>query len=164
MAYAVLVISSLLFDFPLNLPAGALPLALSDDGASHSIVALVMGSGMFAALVFSLPLGALVDRFGRLATIRVAVALGVVSLLGLGVTHREAWGATLMGLRSIALVLFMTAEFAYAAELASEKRAVSDVATLGMIGNLGFAVAPALGVFLRQHGVGRVQFAWGVAP
>jgi len=163
MAYAVLVVSSLLFDFPSNLPIGALPLALSDDGASHSIIALVMGSGMFAALIFSLPLGDLVDRLGRLATIRAAAVLGVVSLLGLAVTHGEAWSTTLMGLRSIALVLFMTAEFAYAAELASEERAVSDVATLGMIGNLGFATGPALGVFLWQHGIGRVQFGWGAA-
>lgn len=160
MAYAVLVVSSLLFDFPSNLPIGALPLALSDDGASHSIIALVLGSGMFAALIFSLPLGDLVDRLGRLATIRAAAVLGVVSLLGLAVTHGEAWSTTLMGLRSIALVLFMTAEFAYAAELASEERAVSDVATLGMIGNLGFATGPALGVFLWQHGIGRVQFGW----
>ena len=165
MVYAVLVVSALLFEFPLNMPVGSLPLALSDDGTPKSLVALVMGAGLFAAVVFSVPLGGLVDRFGRLATMRAAALLGLASMVGLGVTHGDAWGATLMGTRSIALALFMTAEFAYAAEIASEARAVSGVATLGMIGNLAFASAPALAVGAWGMGIGRVQYVWaaGVA-
>jgi predicted MFS family arabinose efflux permease len=69
----------------------------------------------------------------------------------------------LLALRSAAIVVYMTAEFAYAAELAGKDRAVSGVATLGMIGNLTFASAPALGVFLWQHAVGREQYGYAAA-
>jgi MFS family permease len=155
MAYAVLVVSALFFELALNLPIGTMPLALTAEGASRTAVAIAMGCGMFSALLVSLPVGALVDRFGRLPTIRVAAGLGVASLLGLAVVHGPVWGGILLGVRSIAVVAYMTAEFAYASELASSERAVSDVATLGMIGNLCFAVGPALSVFLWQHGIER---------
>ena len=163
MAYAVLVVSALFFELALNLPIGTMPLALTAEGASRTAVAIAMGCGMFSALLVSLPVGALVDRFGRLPTIRAAAALGVASLLGLAVVHGPVWGGILLGVRSIAVVAYMTAEFAYASELASSERAVSDVATLGMIGNLCFAVGPALSVFLWQHGIEREQYLYATA-
>ena len=158
MAYAVLVVSALFFELALNLPVGTMPLALSSEGASRSAIAVAMGCGMFSALLVSLPVGALVDRLGRLPMIRAAAALGVASMLGLAFAHGPLWGGILLGIRSIAVVTYMTAEFAYASELASADRAVSDVATLGMIGNLTFAIGPALSVFLWQHGIGREQY------
>lgn len=163
MAYAVLIVSALFFEVALNLPVGTMPLVLTQDGASHSAVAVAMGCGMFAALFVSLPLGALTDRIGRLATIRGAAFLGAASMLGLAFAHGALLGGLLLGVRSIAVVAYMTAEFAYASELASEDRAVSGVSTLGMIGNLTFAVAPALSVFLWQHGIGREQYVVSTA-
>jgi MFS family permease len=160
MAYAVLVISALLFELALNLPIGSLPLELTAEGTPAGIVAIAMGCGMFTALIVSLPVGALADRIGRLPTIRLAAAMGVASILGLAFVHGPLWSGVLLGLRSIALVAYMSAEFAYASELASKERAVSGVATLGMIGNLTFATAPALGVYLWQHGVGREQYGY----
>ena len=160
MAYAILVVSAFLFDLALNLPVGTMPLALIADGTPAPAVAIAMGSGMFAALFVSLPIGALADRFGRLPMIRAAAALGILSLFGLAFAHGPILGGLLLGLRSIAIVAYMTAEFAYAGELASKDRAVSGVATLGMIGNLTFAIAPAASVFLWQHGVQREQYAW----
>jgi MFS family permease len=160
MTYAVLVVSALFFELALNLPVGTMPLALSSEGASRSAVAVAMGCGMFAALLVSLPVGALVDRLGRLPMIRAAAVLGVASLLGLAFWHGPLAGGILLGIRSIAVVAYMTAEFAYASELASPERAVSGVATLGMIGNLTFAIGPALSVFLWQHGVGREQYLY----
>ena len=161
MAYAVLVVSALLFELAINLPIGTMPLLLTAEGTPRSIVALAMGSGMFAALLFSIPAGALADRFGRLPTIRLAAAAGVASMLGLAFAHGPLWGGVLLGVRSMAIVTYMTAEFAYASELAGKERAVSGVATLGMIGNLTFAVAPALSVFLWQQGIGREQYIFG---
>lgn len=158
MAYAVLVVSALFFELALNLPVGTMPLALTAEGASRTAVAIAMGCGMFSALLVSLPLGTLVDRLGRLPVIRAAALLGVASMLGLAAAHGPLLGGLLLGVRSIAVVAYMTAEFAYASELASEARAVSDVATLGMIGNLTFAVGPALSVFLWQHGIAREQY------
>jgi MFS family permease len=165
MAYAVLVVSALFFEIAMNLPVGTMPLALTADGASRAATSVAMGAGMFAALFASLPLGALTDRFGRLVMIRVAAALGIAALGALAFAHGPLAGGLLLGVRSIALVAYMTAEFAYASELASNERAVSGVATLGMIGNLTFAIAPAASVFLWQHGIGRQQYAWatGVA-
>jgi MFS family permease len=161
MAYAVLIVSALLFELALNLPIGTMPLALTAEGAPPGVVAVTMGCGMFAALLAAVPVGALADRIGRLPTIRLSAAAGVASMLGLAFVHGPIGSGMLLGLRSISVVAYMTAEFAYASELASKERAVSDVATLGMIGNITFAVAPALGVFLWQHGVGRVQFGYG---
>ena len=160
MAYAVLVVSALFFELALNLPVGTMPLALTSEGASRTAVAIAMGCGMFAALFASLPIGTLVDRHGRLPVIRAAALLGIASVLGLAFAHGPLLGGILLGVRSIAVVAYMTAEFAYASELASEERAVSDVATLGMIGNLTFAVGPALSVFLWQHGIGREQYLY----
>jgi MFS family permease len=160
MAYALLIASAFLFDLALNLPVGTMPLALSGDGATRTAVALAMSAGMCTALVASLPLGALADRIGRLATLRAATALGSAALLALAFVHGPLGGGIVLGIRSIAVVACMTAQFAYAGELASEGRAVSTVATLGMIGNLTFALAPALSVVLWQHGIGREQYAW----
>lgn len=161
MAYAILVVSALAFDLALNLPIGTMPLILTQDGSSRSAATAAMGCGMFAALLASLPLGALADRVGRLVMIRVAAAVGAASLLGLAFAHGPLAGGVLLGIRSIAIVAYMTAEFSYASDIASRDRAVSGVATLGMIGNLTFAIAPALSVFLWQHGVGRAQYVYG---
>jgi MFS family permease len=163
MAYAVLITSAFLFELALNLPIGTMPLALTAEGASRSATAAAMGCGMFSALLASLPIGALTDRIGRIPMLRGSVVLGGLSLAGLTVAHGALAGGVLLGLRSVAVVAFMTAEFAYASELASEERAVSGVATLGMIGNLTFAIAPALSVFLWMHGVGREQYAFAAA-
>jgi len=134
MAYAVLVVSALFFEIAMNLPVGTMPLALTADGTSRAATSVAMGSGMFAALLASLPLGALTDRFGRLLMIRAAAFLGIAALGALAFAHGPLAGGLLLGVRSIALVAYMTAEFAYASELASAERAVSGVATLGMIG------------------------------
>ena len=64
MAYALLVASAFLFELALDVPVGSLPLALDGDGASHGAVVAAMGSGVFAAMLAGLPLGALVDRAG----------------------------------------------------------------------------------------------------
>jgi hypothetical protein len=65
MAYAILAASAFLFELALDLPVGSLPLALDGDGASHGAVAATMGSGVFAALLASLPLGILVARWAE---------------------------------------------------------------------------------------------------
>lgn len=78
-AYAIILFSALLADFAGNAALGSLPLALAREGSSDGAVALAMGSGMFVALMSAIPIGALVDRFGRLLTLRVA-ALGAYNL------------------------------------------------------------------------------------
>lgn len=155
----LLLVSTCITELACNLALGALPLALLSDGASHSEVAFAMGGGMFAQLLGSVPVGALVDRIGRLKTIRASVVLMAVSLVGMSLLRGPVWGGILMGLRGFAMMSYVTAEFAYVAEIVPQGKSVSAVSTLGMIANFVFAFAPAIGVWLWQHGVARHQFA-----
>ncbi len=157
----LLLFSTLVTEFACNLPTGALPLALLRDGATHSEVAFAMGGGMFAQLLGSVPVGALVDRIGRLKTIRASVILMALSNFGMGFMHGPVWGGLLMALRGFSMMSYVTAEFAYVAEIVPAERSVSAVSTLGMIANFVFAFAPAIAVWLWRHNIAREQFWWG---
>lgn len=161
--FLFLVLSTIVSEFACNLPIGALPLALLRDGATHSEVAFAMGGGLFAQLLGSVPVGAVVDRIGRLKTIRASLVLMALSTLGMTFAHGPLWGGLLMGLRGFSMMSYVTAEFAYVAELVPANRSVSSVSTLGLIANLVFAFAPAVGVWLWNSGFGRIQFAGGAA-
>src|ERR1700694_3908599 len=160
MAYAILVVSTLLLDFTINLPTGSLPLALHDDGVSAFGISVVVGFGLAAALGGSVPIGVLVDRYGRLPIIRLAGGFAVLALFLLAFVHGEIPTGLVMALRSLAIVAYTTAEFAYASSLVAPERSASAVGTLGMIGNISFATSPALSVWLWQHGHTRDQYLW----
>ncbi len=130
---------------------------------ADSEVAFAMGGGLFAQLFGSVPVGAIVDRVGRLKTIRASVALMAASILGMTFLHGPVWGGILMGLRGFSMMSYVTSEFAYVAEIVPANRSVSAVSTLGTIANLMFACAPAVGVWLWNTGVLREQFAYGAA-
>lgn len=158
-----LILSTIVSEFACNLPTGALPLALVHDGATHSEIAFAMGGGLFAQLFGSIPVGAVVDRIGRLKTIRASVILMALSIFGMAFERGPVWGGLLMGLRGFSMMSYVTAEFAYVAEIVPKNRSISAVSTLGMIANLMFAFAPAVGVWLWNSGAGREQFAYGAA-
>jgi MFS family permease len=159
--FSLLLVSTLVTEFACNLPTGALPLALLRDGASHSEVAFAMGGGMFAQLLGSVPVGAVVDRIGRLKTIRASVVLMALSIFGMAFLRGPVWGGVLMGLRGFGMMSYVTAEFAYVAEIVPAGRSVSAVSTLGMIANFVFAFAPAIAVWLWNGGLAREQFIYG---
>jgi MFS family permease len=150
----------LCIDLAGNLPIGSLPLALVHEGASASTVSLVMATGMIAALVGSVPLGFVVDRFGRLATMRISIGVLAASMVALAYARGPLESSIVMALRSLAFIAAFTAQFAYASEIVGEERRVSAVTTLGIIGNLSMAFSPACAVWLWQHGIGREQYAW----
>jgi MFS family permease len=160
MTYALLLLTALCLELALNLPVGSLPLALEHDGATREQIAMSMGAGMFTFLIVSIPIGALVDRIGRIATMRIGIALAFISMAALYITHGPVLGGALMACRAMALCGFMTAQFAYGSMIVPKDRSVSAVATMGIIGNFCFALAPALGVFLWQSGCGRQQYLW----
>jgi MFS family permease len=165
MVYAVLVASAFLIEVALNAPLGSLPLALVRAHVPAGEIALVLGAGPIAALLVSVPIGGLADRFGRLPTIRIAAALCVLSVGALAYVHDPILTGAIMAVRGIAITAYVTAEFAYISAVVAPERAVSATATLGMVGNLSFAIAPAAGFWLWQHGIERQQFLWaaGVA-
>jgi len=162
MAFAVLVVSALLIDLALNLPLGSLPLALTADGVPAGAVAMIVGAGPIAALVASVPIGAVVDRFGRLPVIRIAAVACALSMAALSAVHDPLLNGVIMGLRGIAITAYVTAEFAYARALVAPERAVSATSTLGMVGNITFATAPAIAFWLwltiRFYEWGKVRY------
>jgi MFS family permease len=164
MAYAILLISAILVELTVNLPMGSLPLALAQDGVQPTGIATVFSIAAFAPLLGSIPIGGLADRFGRVLLVRSAGLLAALALFALAFVHDAATSAIVMAFRSLAITAYITAEFAYASAIVAPQRAVSAVATLGMVGNLSFAISPALGVWLWQHGVGREQYLWGALP
>jgi MFS family permease len=163
MVYAVLVASALLVDLALNLPLGSLPLALMDERVPAGSIALVIGAGPIASLAASIPIGGLTDRYGRLPVLRTAAVSCVMSVIALAFVRDPLLVAAVMSVRSIAITAYVTAEFAYASAIVAPERAVSATATLGMVGNLSFATAPAAGFWLWQHGIERQQFLWAGA-
>ncbi len=160
MTYAILLLCAFCLEVTLNLPVGSLPLALESEGCTREQIAMAMGSGMFTALIVSIPIGALVDRIGRLATMRLAVLASFITMGALTFLHGALWAAVLMALRSISLCAFMTAEFAYGSTIVPKERAISATATMGIIGNFCFAIAPAMAVYLWQKGCLREQYLW----
>ena len=160
MAYALLIASAFLFELALDLPVGSLPLALDVDGASHGAVAAAMGSGMFAALLASLPLGAVVDRFGRLSVMRLTGVAGALILLGLTFVHGAWGGSALLALRSIAFIGFMTAEYRVRRGPRVAAACRFDRGDARHDRHPDLRHGPALGIALWQHGIGREQFAW----
>ena len=164
MAYAILVVSAILLEFAVNVPTGSLPLALAADRVDTTGIAAVAAISALAPLAGSIPIGGMVDRFGRVLAVRVAAAVSAFALLALAFVHGTVANGAVMALRGLAITAFITAEFAYASAIVREDRAVSAVATLGMVGNLSFAVSPAIAVWLWQHGVAREQYAWASIP
>jgi len=160
MVYAVLVASALLIEIAVNLPLGSLPLALIRAHVAPGEIALVVGAGPIAALAVSVPIGGLADRFGRLRTIRIAACLCVLSIGALAYVTDPILNGLIMAARGIGITAFITAEYAYVSAVVAPQRAVSATATLGMVGNLSFATAPAAGFWLWQHGFERQQFLW----
>lgn len=160
MTYALLFIAALMCELASSVPMGSMPLALSDGGASESQVSIVMGCGAFVALFVSIPLGILVDRVGRLLVMKVSVVGCALVLVLMSVFHGVIAGAVEMALRSLVLIAFVTAQFAYVSSMFSKERVVSAVSSMGIVGNIAFATGPAVGVWLWQQGIKHEQFSY----
>jgi MFS family permease len=160
MTYVLLLAVTLCIELAMNLPMGSLPLLLDQEGAARQQIALAMGAGMFTSVLVSMPIGTLADRIGRVFTMRLGMVGALAALLCLNFSHGAIAGALIMGLRSMSMIAFMTAIAAYVSGMVGEKRSLSAVGTLGIMGNIAFASAPAFAVWLWQHGCGREQFLY----
>lgn len=160
MNYLLLLGITLCIELAMNLPMGSLPLLLDHEGVATQQIALVMGAGMITSVLVSIPLGAVVDRIGSIVTMRLGMIGALAALLCLTFSHGAMSAAMIMGLRSAAMVSFMASIAAYVSFMVTKERSVTAVATLGIMGNLAWAIAPAVAVSLWQHGYGREQFLW----
>src|SRR5450432_3836036 len=107
MHFVILFVAAFFCEISSNLPMGSLPLALVSEGASESQTAIAMGSGMFASLIVSLPIGMLTDRVGKLPVLRAAALSTVIIMLIMAFTHGIVAGCCQMALRSAALCAYM---------------------------------------------------------
>lgn len=160
MTYALLFIAALLCELALCVPMGSMPLALVDGGASESQVAMVMGAGAVAALFVSIPLGVLVDRVGRLPVMKASILGCTLVLVAMATFHGVIAGCVEMALRSFMMIAFVTAQFAYVGSMFSKERAVSAVSSMGIVGNIAFALGPAAGVWMWQQGIHHEQYLY----
>ena len=158
--FVILFTAALLCEVSSNIPVGSLPLALVSEGASESQTAIAMGSGMFAALLVSMPIGMLTDKIGKLPVLRASAFASVFIMILMSQTHGIVAGCIQMALCSAAICAYMTAQFAYASGMFSKERAVSAVGAMGILGNVAFALGPALGVWLWHIGVHREQYMY----
>jgi len=120
-----------------------------------------MGGGLFAQLFGSVPVGAMVDRIGRLRMVRGSIVLVSLSTFGMTFLHGPVWAGLLMGLRGFSATSYITAEFAYVSEIVPQERSVSAVSVLSTLANVVFAIAPALAVWMWNQGIGRELFSYG---
>lgn len=158
--FGLLVVATLSIEVAMNLPMGSLPLILDSEHIPQAQIAFVMSCALAIIVLVSLPVGAFVDRIGRIAMMKLGMTGSMVTLVALTFTHGVVPSAILMALRTVAMVSFYTAQAAYVSVLVPEERSVSAVASMGILGNLAFALAPACSVWLWQQGLGREQYLW----
>lgn len=163
MTLILLLAVTLCIELAMNLPMGSLPLLLDQEHVARDHITLAMGAGMLTSVLVSIPIGAYVDRVGRILMMRIGIIGALISLIILSTTHGALPAAMIMSMRTIFMVTFMTAMAAYVSMIVPEERSVSAVSLMGVTGNLAFAIAPATAVWLWQHGFGRMQFLGGAA-
>jgi MFS family permease len=123
--------------------------SVDEHGATNAQGALVLNCFLVAMTLGRMAGGPFVDRFGRVAAIRVTAGLGAAGLL-MFILGGPAWvfvaGAVLWGLgASLGFPLGMSA----AAD--DEKNATTRVAAVAMIGYLAFLAGPPFIGFLADH-------------
>lgn len=142
MTYTLLFVAALLAEMASSIPMGSMPLALFGEGASESQISIVMGSGMFAGLLVSIPVGILVDRVSRILVMKVSLVVCALALVVMGLLHGVLAAYLEMAMRALGVIAFMTAQFAYVSAMFSGERKVSAVSSMGIVGNIAFAIGP----------------------
>ncbi len=160
MTYSLLFVAALLAEMASSIPMGSMPLALFGEGASESQISIVMGSGMFAGLLVSIPVGILVDRVSRILVMKISLVVCALALVVMGLLHGVLAAYLEMAMRALGVIAFMTAQFAYVSAMFSGERKVSAVSSMGIVGNIAFAIGPAFGVWLWQNGIRYEQFLY----
>ena len=122
MTYTLLFVAALLAEMASSIPMGSMPLALFGEGASESQISIVMGSGMFAGLLVSIPVGILVDRVSRILVMKVSLVVCALALVVMGLLHGVLAAYLEMAMRALGVIAFMTAQFAYVSAMFSGEK------------------------------------------
>jgi MFS family permease len=150
---ALLAVSAVLFLNALayHLYTAALPLYLTSLGFDQTLVGLVVAAGGLAQVASAVFVGPSIDRFGARALMATGVGCNfVASLIYPLSTAPLAFGGARM-LQGFAVSAIFPSVFSLVPRLAAPRRQVLVFSSVGIAGNLAFATAPPLGLFLYDR-------------
>jgi len=133
------------------LVAPFIPLYLASQGASVSVVGIVIGVSGVMPLLLSIHAGALVDERGPMVVVKSSVilfALAAAVLTGLHGVWAVAVAYTLMGVANIG---FAVAPQAIVAAASSPAARVRNYGYYGLYNSAGAVIGPIVGGFVAGH-------------
>lgn len=119
-------------------------LVAKDLGASVAVAGFVVAARGIGTLVFDLPAGSLVSRFGERRAMAVATGLLLVSLVGCLVSPSVIVFAASMLLMGCAWAVWLLARLAYVADVMPDNLRGRALSTLGGIMRVGNFVGPLI--------------------
>lgn len=146
---------SLLFAVGQGAAIPILPLLALELGLSVPMAGAVVAARALGTLVFDLPAGFLVSRFGERKAMLAGTLGLVVSAIGIGLGPSALVLAVLVFLMGGAWSVWLLARVAYAAEITPFSQRGRVMSILGGLGRIGAVVGPLLG--------GAVVAAFGLA-
>ncbi len=124
------------------------PLLKADLGVSYAALGLLLTFASVATMIFQTPVGFLVDRFG--ARVPLVFGLGLMSVAVVGAGLAPGYGVLLvfMVLIGVGNSVFHPADYAILSARISPQRLGRAFSVHTFAGNIGWAVAPGIVVFL----------------
>ena len=129
------------------LTSAALPLYLKDLGAAQGRIGLEVGLGNATALLATLLLGPVINRYGSERFLRLGGLTYLVTAAGMLLIGQEGAVAFFRALQGIGMALIMPAALTLGTNLAPERKATA-IGTLGVANTLGLAIGPPVGLSL----------------
>lgn len=128
-----------------------IPLFATNLGASVALASLIVGLRGFGTMVFDLPSGALVSRFGeRWAMLIGTLALGIVAV-GAALTRSPLVFAGLVFVMGAAWSIWLLARLAYVTERAPVEVRGRAMSLLGGTNRIGNFIGPLIGGVLADR-------------
>ncbi len=124
------------------------PLLQADLGVSYAALGLILTLYSVATMIFQTPVGFLVDRFGGRFPLVFGLGLMSASVLGIGLVPSYTALLVLMILVGVGNAVFHPADYAILSAAIGPGRLGRAFSIHTFAGNIGWAVAPGILVFL----------------
>ena len=128
-----------------------IPLFALELGASVAAAAVVMGMRGLGLILFDLPSGVAVSRFGDKGAMVAGTAMVAVVALGASATTSVAVLSTLMLVMGGGWAFWQVARLAYVSEVTPNEQRGRAVSLVGGVNRAGNFVGPILGGFLGKY-------------
>lgn len=127
------------------------PLFALELGASVATAAVVMGLRGLGLILFDLPSGVIVSRFGDKGAMVIGTAMVAVVALGASMTRSVAVLSALMLVMGGGWAFWQVARLAYVSEITPNEQRGRAVSLVGGVTRAGNFVGPILGGFLGKY-------------